>query len=361
MNNSMVYKIRMRKDDYFKISNKIISSNLTILDDDVTFEIEGGSYNILKRTNYEFKVIESLQSKILRFFSHYGLLITGVMFLLSVLYMNIYRVSKVEFNRETPINDEIEYRIKSSFKTLFCFQFCNIDYNEFSKSMCKTYFEYPYINVSRKNNTIYVYVAEVDEASRTNQTELDGNIVAKKDGVVDVYYTYAGKSLVSKNKYVRKGDILIEGNDKVSGLVMATTYEKLDISIPKRNKVEQYTSERQKYTNCKLFGWTFDLGKKQSYELYEENEKLIFNLFDIFSLKKIEHMKKNVIIKTYQQEEALALAKEKIKEDFAVHQTNDLEELIAITNTKMNEAEDEFQFTFILKKYESIGAFSPRE
>ena len=106
----------MNKDDYFKISNKIISSNLSINDEEVTFEIEGGSYNILKRTNYEFKVMESLKSKILRFFSRYGLLITGVMLLLSILYMNIYRVNRIEFNRDTPINADIEYRLKSSFK-----------------------------------------------------------------------------------------------------------------------------------------------------------------------------------------------------------------------------------------------------
>lgn len=358
---NMVYKIRMKKEDYFKMNNKIISSNLTIEGDDVLFEIEGGSYNILKRTNYDYKVIESLQSKIIRFFSHYGLLITGILFLLSVLYMNVFRVSKVEFNRDTPINDDIEYRIKSSFKTLFCFQFCNLDYDEFSKSMCRTYFEYPYINVSRKNNTIYVYIADVDEVSHPDTVELDGNIVAKKDGVVDLYYSYAGKSLVSKNKYVRKGDVLIEGNDKVSGLVMATTYEKLVLSVPKRTKEEEITQDKEDYTIFKLFNWSFDIGKKQNFELYVQNERMVFNLFDIFSFKKIEQTKKNVIMKTYTKDEALVVAEKKIKEDFITHQTNDLEELIAITNTKVEESEEDYTFTFILKKYESIGAFSARE
>lgn len=357
----MVYKIRMKKDDYFKMNNKIISSNLTIEGDDVLFEIEGGSYNILKRTNYEFKVIESLQTKVLRFLSHYGLLITGVLFLLSILYMNIFRVSKIEFNRDTPINDEIEYRIKSSFKTLFCFQFCNIDYDEFSKNMCRTYFEYPYINVSRKNNTIHVYIADIDEVSHPDTLELEGNIVAKKDGVVDSYYSYAGKSLVSKNKFVRKGDILIEGNDRVSGLVMATTYDKLVISVPKRARVEELTLDKEDYTVCKLFNWSFDIGKKQSFESYEQEERMVFNLFDIFSFKKIAQTKKNVIMKTYGKEEALAVAEQEIKDDFKIHQTNDLEELIAITNTKTVEDEDQFTFTFILKKYESIGSFSAKE
>lgn len=358
---SMVYKVRMKKDDYFKINNKIISSNLVIEGDDVIFEMEGGSYNILKRTNYEYKLIESLKMKVLRFFSRYGLLVTGIMFLLSVLYINTFRISNIEFNRSTPINEEIEYRIKSSFKTLFCFEFCNLDYDAFSHDMCQKYFEYPYINVNCRNNVIYVYIADVDEPTLPDNTALEGNIVAKKDGVVDLYYTYAGKSLVSKNKYVRKGDVLIEGNSEVSGLVMATTYEKLELSIPKKEKVVENTEEKEEYVVLKLFNLGFDLGKKQSFELYDEQQHMIFNLFDFFSLKKIAQTKKNAIMKTYSQEEAMKVAYQKIEEDFTAHQVNDLEKLIAVTNTKISEDEDHYTFTFILKKYESIGTFSAGE
>lgn len=357
----MIYRIKMNKDDYFKISNKIISSNLIINDDEVTFEIEGGSYNILKRTNYEFKVIESLKSKILRFFSRYGLLITGVLFLVSILYMNIYRVQRIEFNRITPINQEIEYRIKSSYKRLLCFDFCSLNYKEFSKDMQKTYFEYPYINVSCKNNVISVYIANVDEANYKIDTPLIGDIVAKKDGIVDVFYVYNGKSMVSKNKYVRQGDLLIEGNSSVRGLVMATTYDKMEIEVQKKVSLEQTTSEKSNYYDLSLFNMNFSIGKKSTYDLFDKEEASVFNLFDFFSLKKIAETKKNVIIKTYSKDSALEEAKKRIEEDFFSHQRNSLEKIIAITNTKVTETEESYIFTFIVKKYESIGAFSIKE
>lgn len=357
----MVYKIRMKKDDYFKINNKIISSNLAINGDDVEFEIEGGSYNILKRTSYEYKVIESLQTKILRFFSHYGLVVTGILFLLSVLYMNIYRVSRIEFNRTTPINDEIEYRIRSSFRTLFCFQFCNLDYEDFSKNMRKKYFEYPYINVTRKNNVISVYIAPIDEANQVISDGIDGNIVAKKDGIVDVFYTYTGKAMVTKNQYVKAGDVLIEGNQKASGLVMATTYEKIELTIPKKNMENVITTERHHFYNLKLFNFNFDIAKKKNYELYDTEERLIFNLFDFFSLKKIEQTQKNAIMKTYQEEEAYAMAVSRIESDFKEHQKNDLEKILAMIKTKVDETDENYTFTLILKKYESIGVSVSRE
>ncbi len=348
----------MNKDDYFKISNKIISSNLSINDEEVTFEIEGGSYNILKRTNYEFKVIESLKSKIFRFFSRYGLLITGILFLVSILYMNIYRVSSIQFNRDTPINKEIEYRLKSSFKRLLCFDFCSLNYDEFSKDMQKMYFEYPYINVTSKNNTIQVYIANIDEANYTIDTPLEGNITAKKDGVIDSFYVYSGKSMVSKNKFVRKGDILIEGNTNVRGMVLATTYDKMELSIPKSERIEETTDETSRYYTLSLFNLNFSLGKKTSFELCHTKESLVFNVFDFFAIKKIEETKKNAIINTYSREEAKLMAQQKIKDDFIQHQSNSLEEILAITNTKTEETEDAYSFTFIVKKYESIGAFS---
>ncbi len=357
----MIYKIKMNKDDYFKISNKIISSNLSINDDEVTFEIEGGSYNILKRTNYEFKIIESMRSKILRFFSRYGLLVTGVLFLLSLLYMNIYRVSRIEFNRDTPINSEIEYRIKSSYRKLLCFDFCSINYKEFSKDMQKTYFEYPYINVSCKNNVISVYIANVDEANYSLSAPLEGNIVAKKDGIVDVFYVYNGKSVVSKNKYVRTGDILIEGNAAVRGMVLATTYDKMEITIPKERKVDQLTNEQSNYYDVSLFQWDFSLGKKTSFDLYDREDTLVFNLFDFFSLKKIAETKKNVIIFTYSQKDAYELAQKQIEEDFNAHMSNEQEHIISMANTKVEETEDSYIFTFIVKKYESIGEFRLKE
>ncbi|MDE7106144.1 MAG: sporulation protein YqfD [Anaeroplasmataceae bacterium] len=357
----MIYKIKMNKDDYFKISNKIISSNLCIDGEEVTFEIEGGSYNILKRTSYEFKIIESLKSKIVRFFSRYGLLITGILFLFSLLYMNIYRVKRIEFNRQTPINKDIAYRIESSYKKLLCFNFCSLNYKEFSKTMQRTYFEYPFINVSCKNNIISVYIANVDEANYTVDAVLNGDIVAKKDGVVDVFYVYNGKNQVSKNQYVKAGDLLIEGNQGVRGLVLATTYDKMVLEIPKKKTLEQLTEEHTSYYDVSLFSFNFSVGKKTSYELCATDENEVFNLFGFFSLKKIAETKKNAIIKTYSQESALEEAKEMIENDFKAHQSNTLEKIIAMTATKMEETEDSYTFTFIVKKYESIGTFQLKE
>ncbi|MDE7213509.1 MAG: sporulation protein YqfD [Anaeroplasmataceae bacterium] len=227
--------------------------------------------------------------------------------------------------------------------------------------MQKRYFEYPFINVSCKNNVISVYIANVDEANYTIDTPVVGDIVAKKDGVVDVFYVYSGKSMVAKNKYVRQGDILIEGNSTVRGLVMATTYDKMEIEVLKEIRSEELTESISNYYDVSLFNMNFSLGKKQTFDLYNRQESQVFNLFDFFSLKKIAETKKNAIIKTYSKDTALEEAKKRINEDFTAHMSNALEKIIAITNIKTEETEDSYKFTFIVKKYESIGALSLKE
>lgn len=357
----MIYKIKMKKTDFFKIHNKIVSSNLEIIDDDVIFEIEAGSFNILKKSNYDFKIVEGIKSRVSRLTARYGLVVCGILFLLSILYMNIYRISKIEFNRETPINDEVEYQIKSSYKTLFCFDFCNIDYDAFSKKLRRRYFEYPYINVSCQNNVISVYIADVDEATYNIEEFQEGNLVAEKDGIIDIFYVYNGKSLIAKNKHVKAGDILIEGNDKVGGVVMATTYDKLELTISKNETIYNLSSEKEDYYKIDFFNFSFNIAKDNEYQLSEKNENTIFNLFDFFTIKKIEDIKKDAIIKTYNLEEANSVALKMIEEDFNLHKTNDLEKIISITNLKTIENDDSYTFTFILKKYESIGVISSKE
>ena len=65
----MIYKIKMNKEDYFKLNNKIVSANLEIDGEEVTFDVEGGSYHILKKSKYKYKLIESFQTKVIRFLS----------------------------------------------------------------------------------------------------------------------------------------------------------------------------------------------------------------------------------------------------------------------------------------------------
>ena len=358
----MIYKIKMNKDDFFKLSKRIISNNLEIDGDDVFFEVEGGSYQIIKKSNYKYKVIESIQSKVVNFINKHFLLIIGILFLFSVLYINLYRVNKVNFNRETPINDEIDYKIRSSFRKLFFFDFCNLDFDKLSKELRVKYPEYPYINVSFNNNDINVTIHNYDEPYVGMDSLNEGDIIAKKDGIVDVFYIYNGQNLVSKNQYVKKDDVLISGtmgNKQIqaSGLIMGTTYDKVFVTIPKSETLEKITTDKEIYYQINIFNTSFNLAKDNEYSNYKRVEETTFNLFDFFNIKKIEDIKKNDIRVSYSYEEALNLAEVRINKDFEQDKINSLERIIEMASIKCEEDENTYNFTFIVKKYESIGVF----
>ena len=70
---------------------------------------------------------------------------------------------------------------------------------------------------------------------------------------------------------------------------------------------------------------------------------------------------KNVIIKTYTLEEAEQEARCRIEDAFNDQKSSDLEKIVAMAATKQEETEDSYVFTYIVKKYESIGVFQEYE
>lgn len=351
----MNYKIKMNKKDFFKVNNRILTSNIVIEDEDVIFEVELGSYNILKKLNYEFFILESIADKTKRLTKRYALILLGLTFMISILYINSYRVSEIVFNRETSINQSIKTNIEESYKQLLFFDFIDLDFNEYSKDLCKKYFEYPYINVSKQNNKIYVYIADVNEVS-IDKNLSKGNLVSKYTGIVDIFYVYEGTSLVYKNKLVNENDVLIEGESS-KGLVMGTTYKKVNVKIKKEESLFEYSNKSLEYKELILFNKVFKIGKKEEFSNFDRKEEVKFNLFNFFIIKKIVELEKNVIIKTYTLDQGLTEAKNKIENEFYKEVSNEMEKILSITNITKVELEDLYEYCFIVKSYESFGIY----
>lgn len=359
----MKYKIQMNKNDFFKIHNRITSSNLEINKDDVFFELDLEGLNFLKKSGYNFYLIDSIKIKIKEFMKKYYLLLFGVLFLFSILYINSYRVDSIIFNIDTPVNKQIEEAIFKSYKKLFNFSFSNLDYSAFSKKLRSTYVEYPYINVYNKNNNIMVDIYSYnDNYPAINDYGELGNIVAAKDGIVDEFYVYNGNCVVSKNKYVKKGDLLIDGkiNDDYicsKGLILGYTFEKSSIIVPKTENTEKNSGLFSNYFEINVFNFVLPINKKNSFLKYEKKEIVNFNFFDIFQIKKIEEYEKNDIIKKYTKEDAISIGEQLIKASFEKCKIDNREKIIELTPYDVIETADSFEITYILKKYESLGVF----
>lgn len=172
----------------------------------------------------------------------------------------------------------------------------------------------------------------VEERIINNEKQEEGycHIVAAKSGVIRSVLTKKGVAMVRLNDFVKKDDILINGeimlNEEVknnvcaNGEAYAEVWYKVNVSLPLDYVEEEYTKKMR-----------FNFMVKDKFEEHvilksRVNDKkvkniLLFKLFNFeFYLQKEYEVKK--INKTYTEEEALNKAKELVYEKLAVKGSN---------------------------------------
>ena len=149
-------------------------------------------------------------------------------------------------------------------------------------------------------------------------------------------------------------------NNKIigsQGLVLGYVYDKIYIDIPKEENILEPGDYQGYYQLC-LFGKSFNISKNNNYDNSSIKSNNIFNIFDFFSIKKIEERQNNDIIKKYTREEAQLKAVELIKKDFNSNKIHELEKIVDLVEYNYEENETSYCFTFITKKIVSIGEFA---
>lgn len=351
-------KIRMIKSDFFRIHNKIESKNVEIDNDYSTFEIDYSELKKLKNQKIPYEILETRATKLKLFLKSYYLLIIGILLLFFIVYINTYRVDKIEFSEDTPINSSIENRINNSLVTLFCFKFSNIDYDKLTIRLQNEYIEYAFIGVSQKNNTIYVSLSS-NEIIDVN-IESRGSIYANTDAIVEDYYILNGEACIYKNKFVKKGELLIKdtGNG-TRGYILGTSYKKIVQEIPKKQEQIVYNNYN-KYTRISLFGHDFNISSDDNNN-YISNEATKFNLFSVFQIKEIEECKKNAIIVENSLEAARKIAIDNINNEFKANQVLSIERIDDIYERYYEVTDDYYKFVHIVKMTSSIGELAKEE
>ena len=180
------------------------------------------------------------------------------------------------------------------------------------------------------------YVVKVEERIK-NDPKIDNtfqHIVAKKDAMILQIQASSGEIKVSKNDYVKKGDILISGfitkdeeikkKVKAVGTVYGEVWYQAEITLPKVYKEIKYTKNSKKRFQVKFLSHDFLLFDFKPYKTYESsNITLLENrLLPIsFNYSKVKETKE--ITKRYTgtkgEKEALKLAEKNLKKKLSVN------------------------------------------
>lgn len=180
------------------------------------------------------------------------------------------------------------------------------------------------------------YVVKVEERIK-NDPKIDNtfqHIVAKKDAMILQIQASSGEIKVSKNDYVKKGDILISGfitkdeeikkKVKAVGTVYGEVWYQAEIILPKVYKEIKYTKNSKKRFQVKFLSHDFLLFDFKPYKTYESNNITLLEnrlLPMSFNYSKVGETKE--ITKRYTgtkgEKEALKLAEKNLKKKLSVN------------------------------------------
>lgn len=356
----MNYKISVDYDDYFVSANQISTKNVSVVGDSILFTTNQEGIKYLDEKNVCYMLHENKKETKFKKFKHKSGIVLGLIIIALLIILNTFRVKEVKFSGDYPINDTILEYINDQNQNVLWFNFHKNNYDKISKELRSTFYEYEWINVYKKGTTIYVDINPTTTKDMVTESKNIGNIIAKKDGIITSFISYSGKLLVSQNDYVKKGDILILGNESVKGYVLADTYEEITIKVDKVITNLEYSGQKSKYNTFKLFNFSFNLGKKKTYKEKDIKSKKVFNIPYLFSLyKKVEYEKKEYIYE-YDLNDAIAYGENVIRDNFLANQKLNEEKIVIIIVISYKENEDFYEITYLVKKNESIGEFSEK-
>ncbi|WP_243151847.1 sporulation protein YqfD [Clostridium senegalense] len=233
-----------------------------------TMEIEFIDYEVLlegvKKTNSKLKVLnrKGIMFKILKLKRRRTLLVTVLIFVGVLYYLSSF-IWKIEVVTESYIAPfEIRELLKSygiekgTYKNSF-------DVHRVEERIIDDNDEVMWVKARIDGSKLKVEVIERQAPPKIKEEKLTGNIVAKRDGEVQRIFSQGGTVMVERGKIVKKGDLLIKGEQgkegkeydvKAEGNVFAKTFYEQKKEIPKSTVVRKKTGEKARSYYIKIGG-----------------------------------------------------------------------------------------------------------
>ncbi|MEG0772394.1 sporulation protein YqfD [Clostridium sp.] len=229
-----------------------------------------GKIRIQKRNGLLFLLIKARQRK---------LLLGGIIIFFSILYYLssfIWKIDIITKHYLTPL--ELRMLVKSYGITTGVKK-SSFDVAKLEEKIIRDTDEVMWVKARVEGSKLSIEVVERQAPPKIKEPELTGNIVADMDGVVERIYTTAGTAATEPGKVVKKGDLLIRGEQgkegkvysiKAEGKVFARTFYEEFAEMP------IYTTERVRTGNLLKNYYLLFKGKK----FYMKNSLNNFEVYD---------------------------------------------------------------------------------
>lgn len=155
-----------------------------------------------------------------------------------------------------------------------CAPLKNIDRKQVQNKMMTRFDEISWIGVNMRGSRVYIEIKERLDTKEGVALDIPCDLIAKEDGIIDELNVREGQSLVKRNEFVEKGDLLVSGavDSTKSGIRYVHSYGEI-YALTERNISGEYLLEFIEKVNTgaqkKKYSIGF-LGKKINLFLKEE-------------------------------------------------------------------------------------------
>lgn len=361
----MKYYVTTTKDNISTLSNKQIN-NVSLSDNNLSFETNEKSLRKLLEDINNLSYFNKRKLKIIMFLKKYLISILSIMILLVFLINEQFVIKKIKFINENTYNQEVvDYLYQNSLDKKLIYYYLNDNLNTINSNLKQQFYYYEWINVNKKGNVLEVYIDKQDEKSYLDVTSnLKGDIVASRDGIIRYYFIKKGVNLIKDNQSIKKDEILISGNLLINneqvkyihpiGIVLAEVVDYENIRVKKVNT--EYIKTGKIKINEVVSLFNFKAKDKCEFEMYDEENKILFDYKFIKKTKNIYYEVKE-IINIYNQEQATKYAYSLIEKNFNDNKIHDKETILEIYLIKASEDDEYFYYNFLVKKIINIASF----
>lgn len=359
------YFVKMKFNDY-KNTKNIKANNISIDENEISFETDHNSLNILKN-EFEYIYFQDIsKTKLKNIFLNRFMTIIGIAIFSIFIFVLSKTIVKVEFSDENTYDSKVYEKVINELDSIGPFKFLNKDLKEIDSDLKRLFYHYEWIGIKRKGTVLLIDIVESNLKDNDKEENIVGSIYSKYDAIVKKYYLSKGIVNVTEDQYVNKGDLLISGmikhynNEiemvKADGVVIGEVLKYYDLVINKE-EIKEIRNGKIYYQDF-LFFKNKRIGKeKNTFESFDYVLEERFSLFGIIKINRIYYYEKETVKNNYNLDDAITLGKSKIYNQFYENKTSDIENIKYIKLIRNYEDDNKIYLKFIIKSEESIGEF----
>mgnify|MGYP003290124421 CR=1 FL=1 len=336
--------------DIKDLPNNIVGKRFEIVDNSVKFITNKKGIELLNSLNIYYELNDTFKKKLRTFLLRRLVGIISFVIILFLMFFSNHYVREIKFENDLYYNEEVYEYVKGCFKKVGNIYLVNKSLNNVSIDLKNEFNYYAFIGLIKEGGILKIKIIPNVKINKNEQHSNLG-LYASKNAYIVYINIDNGKNLVNYQQMVKKGDLLV-GGENCSGIIIGRTIDIETFIIKKEQELSIYTNNYYKDRYFQIFNYNNE-NKKSKYKNYYVDKKIIIDLyfFKVYENTYYEKVNKNEIVN-------IDLIKYNInklyEKEFYQIKRNKKEKVINVEILNIEEDKEFFYLKLLTIKYENI-------